>query len=252
MRSHLALVGSLALLSAGARADEPVPLRPDGVETDCVAAVTARAPVAASPTHLPSTLPTGRAIAALEPEPCLTILREAGVVFEARPEAEGVGIPILLRGTLGGVALESRNHVELHEIMDCRLAVAVLAWAPALRAAGVRRLLHYSVFRPSARVATTGRPSGHAGGLAIDLAVLETDDGTAHDVLTAWEARERGAPPCEGEHEEAATSAALRRLVCEAARSELFQIVLTPHFDRAHQNHLHLELRPGVPWQYVR
>jgi len=28
--------------------------------------------------------------------------------------------------------------------------------------------------------------------------------------------------------------------------------VLTPHHDRAHQNHVHLELVPDVPWSYVR
>jgi hypothetical protein len=27
--------------------------------------------------------------------------------------------------------------------------------------------------------------------------------------------------------------------------------VLTPHHDRAHQNHVHLELVPDVDWTYV-
>jgi hypothetical protein len=44
----------------------------------------------------------------------------------------------------------------------------------------------------------------------------------------------------------------LRSVVCEAIDSQLFQVVLTPHHDRAHENHVHLELKPEVNWTYVR
>ena len=74
-------------------------------------------------------------------------------------------------------------------------------------------------------------------------------DGSEVEVLTAWESRARGAAPCEGEHEESERSAALRRLVC--ATGDLFQVVLTPHYDAAHANHVHLELRPDVSWRYL-
>jgi hypothetical protein len=40
--------------------------------------------------------------------------------------------------------------------------------------------------------------------------------------------------------------------VCEAVERDLFQVVLTPHYDRAHQNHVHLELVPDVEWSFVR
>ena len=44
----------------------------------------------------------------------------------------------------------------------------------------------------------------------------------------------------------------LRGLVCQAVERSLFQVVLTPHHDRAHGNHVHLELKPEVNWTYVR
>jgi hypothetical protein len=28
--------------------------------------------------------------------------------------------------------------------------------------------------------------------------------------------------------------------------------VLTPHYNRAHENHVHLEIKPEVDWTYVR
>lgn len=280
MRLGLSVLGGLLLCAASARAQEPPELVPDAPETDCVDAVAealavpVAAPVAAPvvgpiaapepvappparrepPRPPPPGVPSGRDVANLSAEACLAVLEQHHVSFHRLDpgEAEGVEIPIRLDGPVAGIRVESRGHSELHEIVDCRLAVAVLAWSPELRAAGVEALLHYSTYRPGARVASTGRRSGHAGAMAIDLAVVVMDDGTEHELLTAWEARERGAPPCEGDFDEGPVSARLRRLVCDVTSTELFQIVLTPHFDAAHANHVHLELREGVPWQYLR
>jgi hypothetical protein len=50
-----------------------------------------------------------------------------------------------------------------------------------------------------------------------------------------------------------ATKAAvqLRQLVCAAAESQLFQLILTPNYDRPHRNHFHLEVTPTVRWFIV-
>jgi len=34
----------------------------------------------------------------------------------------------------------------------------------------------------------------------------------------------------------------LREITCKTAELDLFQVILTPHYNRAHHNHLHLEL----------
>jgi len=44
----------------------------------------------------------------------------------------------------------------------------------------------------------------------------------------------------------------LRSIVCEAADQHLFTSILTPGYDRAHKNHFHLEVTPGVRWSLVR
>jgi hypothetical protein len=44
----------------------------------------------------------------------------------------------------------------------------------------------------------------------------------------------------------------MRGVICAAVQRDLFQVVLTPHHDAAHANHVHLEIRPGVDWTYVR
>lgn len=196
--------------------------------------------------------PAGRAIANLDAAACHRLLEARGVPFQglSPEEARGVGIPIRLTGELDGIVVSHRGGSELHEIVDCRLAVAILEWAPLLREAGITALRHYSIYRPGAQVARSGRVSGHAHGMAIDLGRIERD-GEQLAVLDGWESRERGADPCVGPFEESEASARLRAVVCQAVERDLFQVVLTPHHDRAHQNHVHLEVRPGVDWSYV-
>jgi hypothetical protein len=41
---------------------------------------------------------------------------------------------------------------------------------------------------------------------------------------------------------------ALRLLVCRVHEAHIFNLVLTPHYDRRHADHLHLEVRRGIEW----
>jgi hypothetical protein len=77
-------------------------------------------------------------------------------------------------------------------------------------------------------------------------------DGTTFEIEADWESRERGADPCAERPEESARMRAVRGAVCAASRSGVFQVVLTPHADAAHGNHVHLEVRPDVSWAILR
>jgi hypothetical protein len=70
-------------------------------------------------------------------------------------------------------------------------------------------------------------------------------------VLTDWTSRERGAPPCVHPEGELGPSAVLRRVVCRAIEADLFQVVVSPHHNDAHNNHVHLEVRPEVTWRSI-
>lgn len=208
-------------------------------------------------------LPEGRAIADLDRASCEQILRSRNVAFERAEEddAPGVEQAIRLGGPIAGVTVRHRSEgrgsrsrqrrIRRLSILDCRVAVAVLAWAPTLRGAGVRSLEHYSIYRPGARVAGSGRPSGHASGLALDLGEIVLDDDRHIVVEEAWADRRRGVAPCPAREGDDEDQRLLRDLVCSAVDADLFQVVLTPHHDEAHENHVHLELRPGVTWSMV-
>ena len=166
--------------------------------------------------------------------------------------AEGVRRPIILDGPVAGVAVRGRWSEEVHSVVDCRLVLALHDWAPILQRAGVREVQYFSMLRPGARVARTGRRSGHASALAIDVGWFILEDGTELSVLEDWEDRDRGESPCEGRHPEDRASALMRTTVCEAASAGIFQVIITPHHDHAHRNHLHLEVQPGGRGVWLR
>lgn len=184
---------------------------------------------------------------------CYAALRNAGVAFARVVEATpGVRWPIRLQGPVRGVFFEQLDRDKTFAVLDCRLALALLDWAPTLRRAKVRRVFHYSMYRPGARVGGSGAVSGHAHGMAIDAAKFELDSGVVLDVLHDWEERKRGQSPCPVRRDESGGSRLMRRVTCEAVDKALFQVILTPHYDKAHANHLHLERKLDVDWMYVK
>lgn len=192
---------------------------------------------------------------ALSLDECVAVLSEAHVDFETLdPEDHpGVELPMRLNGALDGVVIAKRGHDPTHEVIDCRLAVALLGWTPALRTHGITRLEHYSIYRPGARTERKKKVSGHSRALAIDAARFMFADGRVLDVLEDWGAKETGVDPCLGDvSAEATEDRTLRDLICNAVARDLFSVVLTPHHDKAHDNHVHLELVPDVTWTYIR
>ncbi len=199
--------------------------------------------------------PTGRSLGALSPSECMAQLRSLGIshrVENGDRAREAIDAPVEPTGPIGGVTVTFAGRSATNRVMDCRLVLAIYAWSPALRAAGVTAIRHLSAFRPGAVVRTTGRPSGHARGLAFDPRYFTfRGDDAPFDILDDWQPRTRGAPPCEGPNGgESPRSRTIRRLTCDAIAAELFQVVVTPHHNDAHANHLHLEVVPGADWSW--
>ena len=228
----------------------PSPGEPSAGEEGAVTAPAGRA----STSSPPAALVARPELAAMQPGACKAMLREHGVSFEEIPAADAPGVrgPIRLSGPVSGVTVVHSGGSERHEIMDCRLGIALLGWAPALRAAGFERVEHASIYRPGARVRSTGQPSGHDGAVAIDAFFFVRRDGSRLEVERDWEDKTLGASPCPPREGEPEAQHLLRTLVCDAVAADLFQVVVTPHGDRRHHNHVHLEIRPDVTWTHVR
>lgn len=177
------------------------------------------------------------------PGACYSALQAAEVGFERVPEARAAGIawPIELSGPIAGVKVYGARKNAPTNYLDCRLALALVEWAPLLKRKGVVGLEHYSMYRAEATVDQSTKPSGHALGRAIDVAFFDLRDGRRLSVLGDWKNRTRGAAPCEADSMNDAEKL-MRELVCEALDRGLFRTVVTPHYNDAHANHVHLEV----------
>jgi len=195
-------------------------------------------------------------IAALSDRACLRALQRASVPFErVRSGVPGIAQPIRVTGPIAGVRYRSNEHRAIHELLDCRLAVALVRFSRMLRPLGVVEVRHYSMYRPptAAAVARQRVQTRHPGGMAIDAAVFVFADGHDYDVERDFHGR-LGRPVCGPEARVPAHPGAqtLRTIACEAARRGLFTVILTPNYNYPHRNHFHMEVTRNANWRFVR
>jgi hypothetical protein len=176
-----------------------------------------------------------------------------------RETADGVLAPVRLTGPLHGVVFRSDaadrvRRTSPHEIVDCRLVLALDDFTEILRSHGIVEVRHYSMYRPPKSRAATDQPGArHEGALAIDAGRFIDATGAVLDVSRDFHGA-IGSRTCgDGAGPRPATDAALtlRAILCEAAERRLFNVMLTPNYNRPHKNHFHLELTAGVSWFLV-
>ncbi len=194
-------------------------------------------------------------IAALSDRACLRALQRAQVPFErVHHSVPGIELPIRVVGPIAGVRYRASDRLEIHELMDCRLGVALVRFSRMLRRLGIHEVTHYSTYRPADSHAVARSPvqARHAGGMAIDAAWFIRDDGGRFNVERDFHGR-RGRLVCGPTARVPAHEGArlLRTIACDSARRGLFTVILTPNFNYAHRNHFHLEVTRHANWRFV-
>lgn len=190
------------------------------------------------------------AASALEPEECLALLAAWEIPFERVDGAPGsIRTPIRLTGPVRGVTFRIPWAVRNgHDVLDCRLGVALAQWASMLAERGIVEVRLFSFYRQGARrgvsdPAGAGRLSQHHFGLAVDAGWFITAAGDVLDVKEHF-ATTDGGPVCDGEADDD-RAAVLLAVFCDAVRVRLFHVQLSPLHDAHHRNHFHLDLGGG-------
>ena len=199
---------------------------------------------------------------ALGKQACLTELKRRKIGYREVKEARGVLAPVRLTGAVEGVLFRTEvpaaeRAKSPHEIMDCRVVLSLSDFAGILKKHQVEEAILFSAWRPPPKTWPADKPATrHPGGLAIDLRRLvltAADDGKKRDLIVErdWSPR-RDTAPCEGSPTpDTAEAKTLRAIFCEANEKQLFTVMLSPNYDKAHENHLHLEVTPNVKWRLV-
>lgn len=187
---------------------------------------------------------------------CHEYLRAHEVPFVAveRGRAPEVAIPVRLRGAVAGVTFtipwSEDEGRDAHAIWDCRLVAAIVPVAEFLRAHGVTEVQYFSALRRGKIVRDKPR-SQHNVGLALDVLGLRGPAFPLAKVEETYPKRRlrvcptTSAPGSPGSPVPvgAAVDDLYLALVCQAYTRGLFHTILTPDHDRAHANHLHLDLK---------
>lgn len=174
---------------------------------------------------------------------CIQTLRDAGVeVRRAEDRNDGGFCQVQGAVTITGGAVTPLRPGGL--TMQCPLAVRYVIWdrqvlqptAEAMygsRVAAVNNFGTYSCRRIYGSQDVQDRPSEHARANALDVASVTLEDGRTVSVLNDWSGQ--GPNGTEG-------SGFLRRIRDGACR--IFSTVLTPDYNEAHRDHLHLDGAP--------
>jgi hypothetical protein len=177
-------------------------------------------------------------------EACMQVLREAGVQVERADDVDDGGFCVVrgaVRITGGAVTPLAPANV----VMQCPLAVRYVLWdRQVLRPAaqevfgqGVSRVENYGTYscrRIYSSQNVEDRPSEHARANALDVASVRLQDGRTVSVLNDWSGTGPTGEP---------GARFLRRIRDGACR--VFSTVLTPDYNAAHANHLHLDGAPN-------
>jgi hypothetical protein len=117
----------------------------------------------------------------------------------------------------------------------------------------VVELVHYTMYRPPAALSSDPKNQiRHPAGLAIDVGAFRKRDGRWLSVGPHWPSAIGDKTCGTGAREHWAREAReLVSIVCEAMDQRIFHFMLTPDFDAAHADHVHLEIKPGARWFIV-
>lgn len=226
--------------------------------------------------HTASTIPSAYYNWKMPSNACLRRLKKEGVSFkEPKFKTPLVDTPVLLEGPIDGVEIvphwQRKNRV--NSVMDCHLALALVAVARLARYHGIRSIQYYSTYRPLKvpprkcdkgkagrkcrkakqnyeRARSDQKSSQHRRALAIDIRWFITENDDTIDVLEHFDRRSHK-DPC-SYNPRTREARVLTRIVCDLHRDHIFSVVLTPNANKAHHNHLHLDITPGVRWSIVR
>ena len=146
--------------------------------------------------------------------------------------------PVRLNSPMHGVSYRYvENDAPTPMFMSCQLALAMDDLAAYLSELGIVEVAHIGTYN-CREIAGSDSLSMHGLGLALDIASFTDADGVVYSVLDDWE---DGVEPPRTEK-----GILLYEVAHQMIERGLFNIVLTPEYNAAHDNHFHIDLTPGA------
>lgn len=190
---------------------------------------------------------------------CEAELTRRKIDFTREADTRGILAPVRLHGPLHGVTFKTdlkdkERTTTPYEVGDCRLILALDDFAQILVRHDIVEVRHYSMWRPPSKSWPDGKiGTRHDGAMALDAGRFIDKDGATLDVDKDFHGAIDAKTCGDGAGPDPATPEALRlrSILCDAVDAHLFNVVLTPNYNKPHHNHFHLEVTSGVKWFLV-
>lgn len=180
-------------------------------------------------------------------EGCLQTLLALGVDFtvpgttnydNVAGEVCEVFEPVRVAGTINGVEFHPSDfdNAPADMYVQCGVALALYEMAELAKTRGITDFVHYGTYNCRV-IAGTTTLSEHAYANAIDIAGFELANGAQYTVLDDWEDGDTTPDTTGGE--------LLFWLAHTMYDQHIWNVILTPEYNAAHDNHLHIDLSPG-------
>ena len=146
--------------------------------------------------------------------------------------------PVRVAGTINGVNFRPSDFTNAPAPMyvQCGVALALYDMAELAKTRGITDFVHYGTYNCRV-IAGTTTLSEHSYANAIDIAGIQTAGGQRYTVLSDWEDGDTTPDSVGGE--------LLFWLAHTMHDLRLWNIILTPEYNAAHDNHFHIDLTPG-------
>ncbi len=182
------------------------------------------------------------------PTDCMLDLAERGVAFEpavvrddhpeGRPDLTcHIDEPVVILGEVHGVALLNYAGDPTPRVLAaCNMAHSLTDTIDDVAAFGVSSVRHYGTYNCRV-ISGTDTLSRHGYGDAIDLFGFEFADGSLYSLEADWQ------------HDTDVPDTAGAQFLYDAVHrwyaSAYWNVLLTPNFNEAHDDHFHVDLTPG-------
>lgn len=186
---------------------------------------------------------------------CFGHLDALKVDWSAADPRPGIDEPVVVGPQFAGLVLRHRAQAAPKAVVaDCEFAIRLAAMAETLLPYEITELVHLGIYNyrcvGGGNPSTDGcKPSQHAYARALDIHELVDREGQRFNVEDDWIITDEVACEPFGDRPEPRPEepdALLRAVACDLFRSGVFHIVLTPNYNAAHRNHLHVDVTPGA------
>lgn len=172
---------------------------------------------------------------------CLAALQASGVPHEVLDDVDGLFVPVKITGPVEGVKFVQSKDL----IVECELAAALPYVARVLSDNEITEVGVLSSYREDSLY------SFHSLGLALDVNWMRS----SRFLRAMWLKVDYEATPQELTCKAKTTTPmgkVLQKVACDLWDARVFNTVITPNYNEAHDNHFHFDLRPGDNRYFLR